>query len=71
MSEMITLYFWDHNKDEEFEVTTTLESIIKNPGGYKMDQIGLILFNLERRKLGLTEYKFNPETRTYDENRQL
>ncbi len=51
-NEIISTYMWDHSTGEEI----------------RMDMIGLVLFNRERRKLGLKEYKYNLETGTFDEN---
>ncbi len=66
-NEIVTIYRWDPSSNEECITLIELDYVIKNPGGFKMDQLGLILFNRERRKLGLSEYKLNPETGTYDE----
>lgn len=67
---LIAINIWNPATNSEFVEMRTLESIIRNPTGCRMDQIGLELFNEERRKLGLTEYKLNPETGTYDETSQ-
>ena len=67
MSEVIQIARWDVSENKEFVVNTTLEEIIKNPSGFRMDHVGVLLLNRERRALGLTEYKFNFMTGTFDE----
>lgn len=67
MDEVITLSMWDATQNKEVQVVTTLENIIKNPSGFRMDHVGVLLLNKERKALGLTEYRFNYTTGTFDE----
>lgn len=67
MSDVITLWFWNSETHQETEVTADLDHVIRNPSGFRLDTVGLHLLNRERRKLGLTQYAYNSETKTYDE----
>lgn len=67
MNEPFVVSYWDPTEGKAVDTVTTLEEIIQNPAGFKMDHVGLMLFNKERKARGLTEYKLNPKTGTYDE----
>lgn len=67
MNKTITVHVWDPTTGTEFMEVRDFDSVIRNPGGCKVEDIGLELLNSERRKLGLSEYKHNPETGTFDE----
>lgn len=66
-SETFEIYKWDAERNCETTVVMSLEQAIVNPTGLKMATVGLQLFNLERRKRGLTEFRVNPTTGTIDE----
>ena len=70
MNQPIEFVMWNPEQNREFSVTTTLEAVILNPSGFRMDQVGLLLLNKERKARGLTEYRFNSLTGTYDEDKR-
>lgn len=65
--DVVKTYYWDPETQTETEVVVDLEAVIRNPSGYKMDHLGLVLLNRERRSRGLTEYVANYSTGTFDE----
>jgi hypothetical protein len=67
LTEKVVIKKWDDDADKAVETVTTLEEIIRNPNGFEMESVGLMLFNIERKKLGLTVYKKNYRSGTYDE----
>lgn len=66
-NEKVVVSRWDPESQKAIDVVTDLESIIRNPTGFKMDHVGILLFNKERKARGLSEYKLNPKTGTFDE----
>lgn len=67
LDEMIVVKRYDHDSDRAMDTVTTLENIIKDPSGFNMEEVGLLLFNMEREKRGLSTYKKNCRTGTFDE----
>jgi hypothetical protein len=67
MDEIITIYRWNPDTQSEQLITTSLQNVIEHPSGFRMDTLGVYLLNKERKALGLSQYKFNPETGTFDE----
>lgn len=65
--EIIEINRWDPANQKEYTVIVELEAVIRNPGGYRMDEIGIILINKERQARGLSKYQYNASTRTFDE----
>ena len=70
MNEPINFLMWNPDKNSEYTITTTLETVILNPSGFRMDQVGLLLLNKERKARGLSQYRFNSLTGTYDEDKR-
>ena len=59
---------WDPKTYAFKVVEVTIEEMVRNvQEGYNMGDIGLALLNVERDKLGLSQFVLNGETGTYDE----
>jgi hypothetical protein len=58
---------WNPDTNSEYVKTFTLEDMIRNPNLMYMADVGLILLNIEREKLGLELINKNSITRYRNE----
>ena len=65
-SDAVESYYWNPNTQKEEKVIRSLDDIVRNPSGHRMDQIGLYMLNKQRRSYDLPELVFNPATGTFD-----